>query len=146
MFHVMLDPDGTTPLGLAVIVHAQTGVVYETQCDGLATDHRRVEGFLVPLGSRDADQDVFHVEEALAAFFAAEFKGHPYVRELWTHERVARLAELVKRVPMWRTTPEGEDQRLHLTLDEAQLGEATEAWLPVLTPYGAGTLVFDNCD
>ena len=148
MHYVFLYPDGG-PQGLAVIVHAKTGVVYANQCDGRATDLRRVEGFFIPLRAHDAAPDEangFNVEAALTAFFDAEFRGHPYRREEWTHQRIDRLAGLVARVPIWLTESEGEDKRLYLALDITRIDEATEAWVPVRTPYGPGTLVFENCD
>jgi hypothetical protein len=50
MPHVVLDPDGTQKVGLAVIVEGRTGVTYEQQCGGYATEQRTVEGFLAPIG------------------------------------------------------------------------------------------------
>ncbi len=151
MRHVFLNPDGTNPFGLAVIVHASTGVVYENQCDGLNTDLRSIEGFFVPLGSSDVvggdDAEPFNVERALEGFFAAEFGGHPYLREKWTEQRVEVLAKLVRRVPMFLTGEGGSDfGRTYLELDRSRLDAATEAWVPVQTPYGPATLVFANCD
>lgn len=52
---VYLNPDGTHPAGLAVIVSAATGVSYGTQCAGLANDQREAEGFLVLCPSQDYD-------------------------------------------------------------------------------------------
>jgi hypothetical protein len=145
--YVLLNPDGVSTFGLAVIVKATTGVVYGNECDGLSADLRKQEGFLVPVHSVDvrSDGDELNVERALRAFFEDEFKGHPYDRELWTPVRTDRLAELVSRVPMWRTSEHLErDDRLYLALDRDQLEEATEAWVPVLTPHGPGVLVFEN--
>ncbi|MCY1042984.1 DUF6210 family protein [Corallococcus sp. bb12-1] len=150
--YVFLNPDGSRPFGLAVIVQAPTGVVYGHQCDGLRNSERTAEGFLVLLHSTDTSPDpevdeLFDVEKALIAFFAKEFGGNPYVREDWSAWRFEHLAALVSRVPMWRTQlHENSDERLHLALDRERLDEVTEAWVPVLTPYGPGILVFDNCD
>ena len=42
--------------------------------------------------------------------------------------------------------PVGEDQRQHLFLDLNRLDEITEAWVPVISPYGQAILIWKNCD
>ncbi|MCY1030791.1 DUF6210 family protein [Corallococcus sp. BB11-1] len=151
--YVFLNPDGLRPFGLGVIVQAPTGVMYGNQCDGHLNEMRWAEGFFVPLHSVDLsldpdDDEVFNVEHALFDFFKKGFRGHPYMREVWTPSHFERLALLVSRVPMWHATHPDQvlGERLHLALDRERLDEVTEAWVPVLTPYGPGILVFENCD
>lgn len=65
----------------------------------------------------------------------------------WTLQLVERLDEIVSRAPMWKTVPGvGTDEMLHFSLDRSRIGQAAEAWVPVLTHYGPGILVSDNCD
>ena len=33
-----------------------------------------------------------------------------------------------------------------LFLDEDRVDQIVEAWIPVLTPYGPGILMWENCD
>ena len=46
---VSLDPDGSSPLWIRVVIEGHTGVVCATQCAGTNTDLRLVEGYLIPL-------------------------------------------------------------------------------------------------
>ncbi|AGC44980.1 hypothetical protein MYSTI_03674 [Myxococcus stipitatus DSM 14675] len=148
--NVFLDPAGTSPFGLAVIVLAPTGVTYEHQCEGLMTSTRAAEGFLVPVPSNDYDpeaNEAFDVEGALLGFFHKEFRGNPPPLEEWRQGQVESLAQVVSRVPFWSTpTGSAPSELLHLSLDLDRIAEATEAWVPVTTPYGPGILVFQNCD
>jgi len=42
---------------------------------------------------------------------------------------------------------EGKDtQSRSLELDETRINEVDEAWVPVITPFGSGTLVWKNSD
>ena len=143
MHYVTLNPDGSQPVNLAVIVLAKTGVTYQAQCGGLATEERSAEGFLVPVERRCLDGSDLQVE--LESFFKTKFGGHSYDRQFWSADVVRRLSELVSQVVMWHSTPET-DSRSNIELDAAQIEQATEAWLPVKTPYGPGILVFENGD
>jgi hypothetical protein len=137
---VFLDPDGTSDLGLILLVLAPTGVEYQTQAAGLATTLLTAEGFLIPLGHGDLETQVME-------FFHAEFHGHSYAPEAaWTEDRLVRLELLLKQIPIWKTRRDGEDARLHLTLDRTRISELTEAWIPVASPYGPALLLFANSD
>lgn len=59
---VYLDPDGTLPDWLAVVVRRETGIIYGTQCAGVATEERFVEGYLVLLGGWKYDGDGGRIE------------------------------------------------------------------------------------
>jgi hypothetical protein len=137
---VFLDPDGTSDLGLILLVLAPTGVEYQTQAAGLLTKPLVGEGFLIPLGRRD-------LEARLMRFFQSEFQDHSYAPvAVWTEDRLRRLDSLVGEIPVWETRRDGGDARHHLTLDRTRIDDLTEAWIPVLSPYGPAVLLFENCD
>lgn len=151
--YVFLNPDGTMPFGLVVIVHAPTGVVYGHQCAGLATDMRHVEGFLVPIcldqrfGSFDRTMQADYHLQVMMSFGAALSGTPPASGDDWPAEILDKLEYAVADLVMWRTTLDGHgDARLSLQLDRSRLAELTEAWVPVITPYGPGTLLFENSD
>ncbi|WP_373861898.1 DUF6210 family protein [Actinomadura hibisca] len=63
----------------------------------------------------------------------------------WTDAERGRLREIVAGIRYW--TCDGLNERPHaLRLDEDRIGEADEAWVPVLTPDGPGMLVWHNSD
>ena len=139
---IFLNADGTEKLPLFVIVRFPTGVVYAHQCAGVSCEIRKAEGFLVPIGHAD-------IADRIARFFNAGFKGHSYPPEAkWTAELKSSLRHLVAEVPCFYTSldDEEEDRREFLKLDEDRFDECTEGWIPVVTPYGPGILVTENCD
>lgn len=142
MPHVVLDPAGTQNIGLAVIVEAPTGVTYEQQCGGYATEQRTIEGFLIPVGGADEAKKIYD-------WFWVTFKGHCY-RSVhgspWSPAAIGQLQTLVSKVPCWHATPNGECQPYYLQLDVQKMDECIEAWIPVLTPYGRGVLTLENSD
>jgi len=106
MRHVVLDPDSTQDLGLVVIVEARTGVTYEQQCGGHATEQRTTEGFLIPVGSPLEARTIYD-------WFWATFKGHCYAssgRSLWTTDTIAQLQLLVGQILCWPSTRDGKDE------------------------------------
>jgi len=142
---IFIDPDGTlgassgsAAFGAFVIVRSATGVTYAHQCGGIASELRSAEGFLVPVGGA-------RIAEPLIAFFAREGCGPPN-NARWSDGPVAELRALVAEIPAWRTSPHDQGERLRLSLDESALEEITEAWVPVISPYGRGVLIFSNCD
>ena len=143
MPHVFLDPDGTRPIGLAVIVEAPTGVTYEQQCGGYATELRTAEGFLIPVGGLTESRKIYD-------WFWATFKGYCFTsgdESPWTPERIAQLQALVARIPCWYSTARDGERELHyLQLDLERMEECIEAWIPVRTPYGQGFLTLENSD
>jgi len=142
MPHVVLDPDGTSKPGLIVIVEARTGVTYEQQCGGYATEQRTTEGFLIPVGSPADARKIYD-------WFWATFKGCCYTspgRSLWAPDTIAQLERLIGEIPCWHSTRGGADQRHYLKLNAESMDECVEAWIPVLTPYGSGILTLNNSD
>jgi hypothetical protein len=145
---VFLDPDGTLESWLAVVVGSQTGVVYATQCEGVATKQRFVEGYLVLLGGSKYDPDggmidpaplteVFHKDGAcIWSWQGRELPG----------ERFAKLDKLIEEIPYWRCGLDGSDDKCHLRIDKDRVEQVAEAWIPVETPDGPGVLLYKNCD
>lgn len=138
MKYVFIDPDGTMTPYLAVIIRHPTGVTYRHQCDGVTTDERELEGYLIPLSggpdraattTRQALTDVFHADRGCLG-------GPP----LEAHR--PRLSDIVRAIPFWH----GDDQCTYLQLDLDRITEACEAWLPVITADGDGILIWPNCD
>jgi hypothetical protein len=144
----MLDPDGTLGDWLAVVVRAATGVVYEQEYGGLVRRQGAVEGYLVPVGTRDPGtgreslrelRDLFRHEarggEALSGDAAAR-ASEPY----------ERLCSAVASVHFWSSTPvpDGEPRRVPLAVDEERLPELDDAWVPVRTPDGPGVLLWNG--
>lgn len=146
--HVFLDPDGTLPDWLFVVVRAATGVVYATQCAGLAVEVRLVEGYLVPLGGSkfDADGSAIEIDPLRQVFH-----DHGDCQPSWTGaglppERFARLARMVESIPYWRCDARGDGVKSPLTIDSARNDQIAEGWIPVVTPDGPGVLLYSNCD
>ncbi len=146
---VFLDPDGTLSPWLAVVIRRGMGVVYGTQCAGVATDQRFVEGYLVPLnGSKyDVDgalpvgitalNDVFHEDDKCS--WGSGSLPLPA-------DRLAKLSTLVEQIPYWCCRLETADSKHSLRLDMSRIDEMAEGWVPVTTPDGSGVLVYRNCD
>lgn len=64
---------------------------------------------------------------------------------MWPTVFLDRLDAAVSDIVMWKTSPDdAKTERRALRLDRERLGELTEAWLPVLTPYGPGILLSKN--
>jgi hypothetical protein len=141
MPRIVIDPDGTQSDAAYVLVLHPTGVRYAIQCAGYLTEEREAEGFLIPLGGID-------VARPLMEWFWKAFRCNSYIPAAeWGIAKIAQLRELVAQVVCWYSEEDGSDEdRLFLALDEERLMECTEAWVPVKTPYGAGFLLFPNCD
>lgn len=145
--YVYLDPDGSAPPWLTVVVRRDTNVVYGTQCAGLACEQRMVEGYLVPVGGWKADVDE---GEITLAPFTDVFHVDGACRYGWCGKDLPpadlnRLRRLVREVPFWHSTL-GANRPDELKLDETHLSQIVEAWIPVVTPYGRGVLLYKNCD
>ncbi len=143
MPHVYLDPDGTEDLGMLLIVAASTGVTYETQCDGVATDQKSLEGFLIPLGQAQFEKKFWN-----ELFCDKHLGNHGPIPWLDpnTAKYLARLEQIVAEIVCWKSQQGGNEERSHLTLDRTRIDECVEAWIPVLTPYGRGILTLKNSD
>jgi hypothetical protein len=143
---VFLDPDGTAPIGLAVILHHATGVHYAHQCGGNVCEDRSAEGYLVPCPEVDfaADEPRAHVPSLLADFFLRSFaNGGP----AWTRPLMFELASIVAQVVFWNpVVVDAGTERTYLQLDTTRIAECVEGWVPVRTAAGDGVLVFPNSD
>jgi hypothetical protein len=131
-------PNGSIE-GLFVIIAAQTGVTHETQCGGLRCQHPSLEGFLVPCSSKAYDLDG-NIEADLEDFFFRRFRNQGDHGDTWAPEAVDELEKLINRVAFWPTPAHANNEYLRLELDRSRLADCTEAWIPVLTPYGPGIL------
>jgi len=143
---VVLDPDGTAPPWLSVVIRRQTNVVYATQCAGLACDQRMIEGYLVPLGGMTSDGDRILLQPLTGIFH--DIGGCQYG---WTGEKLPtsqrrRLARVVREIPFWHCKVGERDEPRQFKLDESRVSEIAEAWVPVTTPYCRGVLLYKNCD
>nr|WP_232337404.1 DUF6210 family protein [Deinococcus arboris] len=141
MAYIFLDPDGAEGSGAAVVVQAPTGVTYASQVGGHANEARSVEGFAVPVFTPQ------HVQ-ALVRMFGRYHGNPPYPGTPfngWTEKDLNDLSDIVAQIPLWRTT-RASDERAFLAFDRTRLDELTEAWMPVLTAYGPGILIHENCD
>ena len=140
MIEVFIDPDGTLQheSGLLLLVKHPTGVAYSTQCNGIATDERRAEGFLVPVGGMTAALPI-------CQWFTERFASIEDWTSRWSNERIASLAELVRLVPVW-SRQGSDDLRTFLELDRERINECAEAWIPVISPFGEGYLLTANSD
>jgi len=146
---VFLDPDGTLPDWLFLVVRRSTGIVYGTQCAGVAVEQRLVEGYLVPLGGFkfDVDEDLIELDP-----FRDVFHQDGNCQWSWTGaalppERRIMLDRLVEAIPYWRCEVTGAtSEKTPLRIDAARIDEIAEAWIPVETPDGPGVLLYKNCD
>lgn len=138
---IFLDESGAlgSDLGVQLIVQAPTGVVYGNQCGGHGCRYREAEGYLIPVAGPDAARE-------LQSWFLGRMGSWCCDgRDDWTPETIAELRELVAALPFLRTW-EGGTPRGSLELDEERLDECQEAWIPVRTPYGPGSLALANSD
>jgi hypothetical protein len=138
MPHVFLNPDGTQQPFAFVVVQHPTGITYGHQCAGLLTDCRSVQGFLIPVGGTELSAN-------LSSWCVTRWRGNGYDIN-WTTDLIKSLSDLVSTIPCWHTVDDGGDRREFLQLDRDRIAECVEAWVPVLTPYGPGVLLFENSD
>ena len=147
LIRVFLDPDGSGGDVLGVIVQCATGVAYGTQCEGLGTDERYMEGYFVPVSGLmfDAEDGRIDIETLRSVFHIGDTCLHGS-NGFDPADHVAALRHAVSKIPFWYTDAGGELRRAQLELDTSRLGEAVEAWVPVITPQGRAVLVWPNCD
>ena len=145
---IYLDPDGTLPVWIVIVVRSETGVVYGTQCAGVATEQRFVEGFLIPVGGSRYDVDEGNIEVGPFIDVFHENGGCPWswIGRARPPERQVLLSKLVQSIPYWRMRLDGNDQKDPIQIDDARMEEIAEGWIPVNTPDGTGVLLFKNCD
>jgi hypothetical protein len=145
---VFLDPDGTMPEWLAVVVRKQTGVVYGNQCGGVATVQRLIEGYLVLLGGLQFDVDDGHIETRLLReiFHEGDACKHDWTGGTIPRDRLTKLRKLVEEISYWTGGFDAAGQKHRLRLDDRHVQDLCEAWIPVKTPEGPGVLLYKNCD
>jgi hypothetical protein len=150
---ILIDPDGTAPPYIGLLVPMRTDVVYHQQCGGVETVERLQEGFYVALGGAklDAEAGMLSVAELTAVFHREEdctYGGAPHHGEpLLPAHRLEILCALVETIPYWTFTATAEATgRVPLRIDQKRYHEILEAWVPVLTPDGPAILTWSNCD
>jgi Family of unknown function (DUF6210) len=137
--YVPLDPDALAGAEgrLHVVVSAPTGVCYQQRYGGTAARQGQAEGYLVPVFGPDA-------LSALRTLFEGRFRGAGSRGHDWFGPDLATLRRAVAGI-VFRTADDWPGERPPtLTLDEARLADADEAWLPVTTPDGPGVLMWRN--
>lgn len=136
--YVCLDPDGMAQGTLYVVVRAQTGVFYRHQYGGTSCRPGQVEGFLVPVYGPDS-----------LALLRELFEGHFTGSGIWNYrlrdDELQSLRIAVQGIRYWACDDLNETFHA-LQLDEQQLHDADEAWIPVRTPDGPAILVWPNSD
>jgi hypothetical protein len=147
LIRVFLDPDGSGGDAFGVIVQHATGVAYGTQCEGLRTDERYMEGYFVPVSGLmfNAEDGRINVEVLRSVFHVGDTCLHGS-DDFKPTDHVAALRDAVSKIPFWYTDAGGEMRRSQLELDTSRLDEAVEAWVPVITPQGRAVLIWPNCD
>jgi hypothetical protein len=125
---------------MAVIVREATGISYRHQYGGTACRHGKIEGYLVPMFSRQA-------YARLRMLFEETLHGTGTWHWTWPPDLLARLRETVALIGM-PPSVDGEIPAgsLPLVLDEARLGELDEAWVPVVSADGPAMLIWPNSD
>lgn len=62
-------------------------------------------------------------------------------------QQLDQLRSCIENITIWFTSNEQEeDQRQYVCLDMSRLEEITEAWVPVISPYGKAILIWKNFD
>ncbi|NUP08827.1 MAG: hypothetical protein HOW73_22500 [Polyangiaceae bacterium] len=119
-------------------------------------DHRAFRGgYFVPLGGLKVDAESFLDPLRLRAPFhmgtSCTYGGEPRLRHPNYSElpgkRLELLIERIAEIPWWSGGgATDETTRTPFVLDEKRLSEIVEGWVPVVTPDGAGILIWPNCD
>lgn len=145
---VYLDPDGTLPDWVVIIVRHETGVVYGIQCAGVATEQRFIEGYLVPAGGSkyDIDEGTIGVGPFVEVFHESGACQWSWTGQSLPPERQAFLGKLVESIPFWGCALDRDDHKHRIQIDKARIDEVAEGWIPIQTPDGPGVLLFKNCD
>ena len=143
--HVFIDPDGSLPPYLGVVIQMPTGVIYGHQCAGVATETRYVEGYWIPVGGLKSVPDDGFVDPAALTdvFHSGGGCVYDWVGTNLPAERAATLRNLVASIPLRHSTNGGQSP---LGLRAASIEEVAEGWVPVDTFDGPGILMWKNCD
>jgi len=135
--NVLLDPDGSSPDALFIIVEHPTGIVYKLQYGGTATLIGGLEGFLVPVHHEESHRTLREIFER--DLRGAGTTGWPD----WPPPLLDLLRRAVGQIRYW---PSDDGAPGYISLDEGRLAEIDEAWIPVLTADGPGLLIWKNSD
>ena len=145
--YIFIDADGTQTSWLYLIVEKPTQVFYATQCAGMENEIRLVEGFLIPLIelSFNTHDLLDEYTQKLKHIF---HQGQRCRNDgKLNQQQLDQLQCCIENITVWLSTSDQvEDQRQHLFLDLNRLDEITEAWVPVISPYGQAILIWKNCD
>jgi len=140
MPNVIINPSGFLLYPwMAVLVRARTGVTYSHQTGGVACIPRQSEGYYVPVFDQIA-------HDSLRSIFEVTLEGAGTSQRAvhWEGSLLERLREAVALVRMDGSV--GGPAEVALVLDESQLHEVDEAWVPVTSPDGPGILLWENSD
>lgn len=141
--YIFIDPDGTFDNWIYLLVENQTNIVYSSQCNGTDNEIRYLEGFLIPIGG-----DVYDVgmnQKIDIDRFVNIFKKKSKFQT--NNFNIEELKKIIENITIWYSEEiDGNDVRNYLMLNESRINEAVEAWIPVLTPWGDGVLVWKNSD
>lgn len=153
---VFIDPDGTSTSNFGVVIEYSSGVLYTSQCGGVATIERSTEGYYVPLSHVAIDPDLrldpiqlrepFHRGRSCAYGRPPSHSPTPKYSQL-PHDRLNQLIRVIATIPWWSEGGVTDStKRRPLLLDETRLAEILEGWVPVSTADGPGVLIWPNCD
>jgi hypothetical protein len=133
--------------GFALLVQAPTGVTYRHQCGGALCDQRSAEGYLVPC-------DPYVPPQAPGTPQSEVIRGEKLALRLVggieAGQKSGNFRGLTQMLASLRVY--GPKRRWHdaewgaLAFDDNRATDALEAWIPVLSPYGLGYLIWENSD
>lgn len=136
-------------LRLCAVIPAATGVVYQQQYGGHACRQGQVEGYLLPVSALrggDCEESV----TALREIFEVDLAGWGWRDDAAQGHLMTRLREAVAKIATAAPGQTPDDllsrEWKPLALDESRLSDLDEAWVPVLTAHGPGTLAWNNSD
>ncbi|HEY6795944.1 MAG TPA: DUF6210 family protein [Kineosporiaceae bacterium] len=144
---VEVDPYGSWPEWMYVVIHRPTGVRYEHQYGGTACLHARPEGYLVPVQAplSKSDLDDIFLNQLRGAGTGSRYREHPTISPI-----LERLTRAVEQIGIYMSpnglAPIGDGEPQALRIDPDRVSEIDEAWVPVLTPDGPGVLIWPNSD
>ncbi len=145
--YIFIDADGTQTAWLYLIAEKPTQVFYATQCAGMENEIRHVEGFLIPLIELSFNTHDLLDEYTQKLKHIFHQGKHCRNDSKLNQQQLDQLQCCIENITIWLSTSDQvEDQRQHLFLDLNRLDEITEAWVPVISPYGQAILIWKNCD
>jgi Family of unknown function (DUF6210) len=133
---ISIDPVGTAPEWMYVVIEDSTDVAYAQQYGGTACRQGEIEGYLVPVHSNEALSE-------LRALFEVRLRGAGVWHRRLDGELLGVVRCAVGRIEYWPTN-DGEPEILRV--DDQRLDDLDEAWIPVVTSDGPGVLIWCNSD